>query len=248
MSTVTAFEVPTKVLNDQARVILRDLDAPEKAPRIAELKGLDANFKNGLATELLALEANEADQERAKSAYVKEAGDAQLVAEEGYRWVLELHANARAHLACVEQDPADLPGALRFGHLHSARARGVVYEMRILIPEVEKHVGVLGPHGADAAFIARGKDVLVRLGVEQQEASDAKAAREALTRKVRQGEVRLSRFLRQLVAADEAASTRIPTRKPAFPLDTINAELARQAADKAARLAAAPGSAVSVED
>ncbi|MBI5495259.1 MAG: hypothetical protein HY904_09520 [Deltaproteobacteria bacterium] len=241
MTTIAAFEVSTSVLIDQARTTLRAFQAPEDAPRVAELapEGLKAQeFKADLDKAAKELETVEADQERAKQAYQKEADEDQAVAEEGYRWVLRTHAKARSYLSDVDSDPDDIPGKLRFGHLRSARARGVKYEMLVLLPEVTALAGKLTGVGAGPEFVAEGQDILRRLGVELQETADAKAKREALTRKVRRQEIVTSRVLRKLVAADEAASLARPERAPAFRLDVINAELGRLAAQHEARLVA----------
>jgi hypothetical protein len=121
-----------------------------------------------------------------------------------------------------------------------ARARGVAYELRILLPEAEALKPTLAPFGANDAFIAEGRAVLDKLCVESAEATGAKGRREDVTRKLRQAEAQLTKLLRQLEAADEAAAMERVDAGMRFPLEIIKTERARVEAQRQARLVARP--------
>ncbi|MBI3073998.1 MAG: hypothetical protein HYY84_17965 [Deltaproteobacteria bacterium] len=57
----------------------------------------------------------------------------------------------------MESDPHDVAGRLRFGKLHSSRARGVAYELCILLPEVDALKTVLAPFGVNDALATEGR-------------------------------------------------------------------------------------------
>ncbi len=237
-----SYEVPTKVLIAQARATENALGASATKPRRDALAtvGIDANaLKDLLAAETTKLEKLEADQERAKNTYSRETAEDRAIAEEGYRYKLALEARTRVYIASHEDDD-DLRGRFRFGHLRVARARGVVYELRAVLPEVELMSDRLSAVGIDAAFVARGHDILARLHVEQAESAEAKKERERLTKAVREGELIVSRLLARLVAADEAIALERPAEGTAFGLDIIAAELGRQKAARDARTTANP--------
>lgn len=237
-----SFEVPTKVLIAQARAVVRDLKVEGTQDRRAALAsvGVDAAV---LGQELDAatrtLEELEAEQERAKAGYLREAREDQAIAEEGYRYKLALDARLRAYIA-RHGDDDDVSGRFRFGHLKSARARGVIYELRVVLPEVDAMQGKLADVGVDAAFVARGHDILARLSADTSETADAKDARQTLTRGVRAAEMQVSRLLAQLVAADEAIALESASEGPVFRLDIIRAEVGRVRAARDSRVAASP--------
>lgn len=235
-----SYEVPTKVLIAQARATHDTLAAPATKPRRDALTSVGINadaLKNELATETKKLEQIEAEQERAKSAYSRETAEDRAVAEEGFRYKLSLEARTRAYIA-ARGDQDDLRGRFRFGHLRLARARGVIYELRAVLPEVELMSDRLAEVGIDAAFVARGHDILARLQVEKTESVEAKKERERLTKGVREGELVVSRILARLVAADEALAFEHAEQGTMFGLDIIAAELGRQRAARAARATA----------
>lgn len=236
----SAYEVPTKVLLAQARSTLRELAIDATAPRRAALKelGIDAeNFTAELQSATDALQEIEAEQERAKAHYQHEASEDRAIAEEGYRYKLALDARVRAYIA-TNGDDDGLRNRFRFGQLRVARARGVTYELRIVLPEAQAFKDKLAAVGVDDAFIQKGYDILARLDADRQETTQARAQREKLTRQVREGELRLSRLLAQLVAADEALAVATPAEGRVFRLDLIRAELGRIEAAREERLAA----------
>jgi len=243
MAKQTSYNVPTKVLLEQARITLDQLTAPANADALA---ALDAQ---GLATGTFVADLRratsetaefEVTQERLKEKVLANAKDDQAAAEQGYRWVLRLQGKARHYLATVENDPHDVAGRLRFGELRSARARGVAYELRILLPEVDAVKNVLAPFGVNDALIAEGRAILDKLGVERAESAAARSEQEKATGELRKAEVALARLLDRLVAADEAAAMDRVEVGPRFPLDIIKTERARVEAARQARLVARP--------
>lgn len=251
MTTTGTYEVSTKVLADQGRVLIRQLEASENATRLSELAtfGLKAQeYLPQLKSAVQDLEDAEAEQERAKQAYQKETDEDAVLVDQGYTWVMRLHAIARAYLAGELEDKDDLAGTLRFGHLRVARARGVTYEMRILLPLEEDLLSTLQGFGGGQAFFQEGRDILTKLGVELKETAEAKAVRQKLTRRVRAAEVVASRAYRRLLAADEAAALTRPEKAPVFRLDVISAEIGRLAAARAAKVNANAGTPVTEDD
>lgn len=237
-----SYEVSTKVLIAQARTTERELGVEvTKARRVALSRlGIDADvLKQQLAAATQALEELEAEQERAKAHYLREAREDRALAEEGYRYKLALDARVRAYIA-RHGDQDDLRGRFRFGHLRSARARGVVYELRAVLPEAEMLLPKLKDVGVDEALVAKGYDILSRLAKDQDETAEAKGQRQELTRKVREGEKQVSRLLAQLVAADEAVALENPSEGRVFRLDVIAAERGRIRAAREARATAMP--------
>lgn len=115
---------------------------------------------------------------------------------------------------------------------------GVVYELRILLPEAEEHQARLLPFGVTKEFVGEGRSWQAKLDTERDETTAAKAARKALTRRVRASEMTLSALLRQLEAADETVALERPEAKRWFPLSVINAERGRVNAAREARIAA----------
>lgn len=237
-----SFEVSTKVLVDQGQATLRQLESPQLVGALADLaqEGLVASaFTAALKSEVDSLAKLEADQERAKGAYEREAAQDRALAEQGYAWVLRTHAKVRTYINLVpEAASQDLPSRLRFGHLRSAKARGVVYELRILLPELKALAPQLARVGIDDAYLAVAEKLLTDLAADQKETEDARQHRMTLTANVRKGETEVSRLLNQLQAADAAACLANPTRGPAFGLDVLKAELGRLEAERAARVAA----------
>lgn len=233
------YPVPTRVLIDQGKTTLRDLDLEPFRTRLAALEsfGIEAGYRDSLRQATEALEHVEVEQERAKAAYSREAKEDQAIAEEGYRFKLALDARVRAFIA-ANGDDDDLAGRFRFGQLKSARARGVVYELRIVLPEAEALRDRLASVGVNDELIASGHDILARLGADQQETAAAKSEREALTRRLRAAELELSRHLDRLQRSDEAFALATPDQGPLFRLDLIRAEIARVEAAREARLAA----------
>jgi hypothetical protein len=178
----------------------------------------------------------EAEQERLKQRYLEEAKDDQGVAEEGYRWMLQLSAKARHAMAADEAGKLpDLAGRLRFGKTRVPRMRGVLYNLRVVLPELDELKAELKPYGVDEAFIARGKDILKRAGVERAETAAVKAERERMTRQVRDAELRISRLLHRLDTADAAAAMERPEARRYFTLQLIRTEQARLEAERAVR-------------
>lgn len=236
----TAYQVSTKALCAQGRQMVRALQAEGTRARREALSsvGIDAaELTNKIVAATEQLESLEAEQERAKEAYLQEAREDRAIVEEGYRYKLSLDARARAYIA-AHGDEDNLPGRLRFGHLTRARARGVIYELRAVLPELPALTDKLASVGIDDAFIAKGWDILARLQADKQETEEAKQARMRLTKAVRAGELALSQLLHQLDAADEAITLETPAEGRVFRLEIVEAERARMVA--AQKMAEAP--------
>lgn len=236
----SSFDVPTRVLLDQARAIQNGLSARDNQPGRDALAKVDfdvEDFTARLASAIAETQQTEAEQERAKAAYVKEAGEDREVAERGYRWILRLQARIRMYLAKNSAETDEFSSKFRFGHLRSARARGVAYELRILIPEAHTHRPRLDKF-VSANLLAEGEQLLEELGLSRQETAEAKARRESLTREVRKAEQDLSGLLRELQAADEASALEQADAHRWFTLDVIAAEQGRVTAAREARAAA----------
>ncbi len=246
MTRSTRYDVPTKVLLDQCRVTLDTLAATSNAAWLTELKhqGLDSGeFMRALKNTYEVTIAAEATQEHLKEECAKEARDNQAAAEEGYRWLQRVQARGRNYLATEDVDPADIAGKLRFGKLHNSRARSVMYEMRVILPELADIKATLKPYGLTDALINEGRALLKRLSIELTEAADADTRRRAATKKVREAELTLTRLLDRLLTADESAALERPENEPHFRLDLINAERARVEAMRKLRVAKQPADA-----
>lgn len=234
--------ISTQVLLEQARMSQNLLKAPamrEGRDGIAAAGLKVEAFSSDLAQAIEDGQNSESAQERLKQRYIKEAHDDQDLAKLGYRWVLQLQARVRFAMTSMPED-LDLPGRLRFGQLRVPRARGVVYHLRIILPELETLRDQLAPYGLDADFIAQGHKILADLGIDRAETAEAKAEREAMTRQVRKAEKRLDQLLSMLDAADEAASLARPDARRFFKMEIIHAELARQDAQRLLHQAALP--------
>lgn len=247
MTTQFSHYVSTKVLIEQARSSSNQL----KAPSMRE--GRDGVAAEGLKVETFQADLDqaiedgqnaEATQERLKQKYLHEAHQDQALAQQGYRWVQRLQSKSRFAEASMAEN-LELPSRLRFGKLRSARARGVIYHLRIILPELETLRAQLAPFGIDEAFIAQGYKILADLGVERAETAEAKAEREDMTRQVRKAEKRLDQLLTQLDAADQAAALARPDARRFFSLEIIKAEMARQNAETTLREAPLPSEVVS---
>lgn len=232
-----AYNVATRVLVDQAFVILRLLNVEGTAKRRADLAqvGLDAaDFTNALKTSAKALQLAETLQESAKQSYLREAGEDAVLAEAGYRYKLAFDARVRTHLS-KNEGHEELRGLFRFGKLRSARARSVVYELLITLHEANKLDGMLASSGITPEFLAKGQKILDELEAEKAETAEQKDARMTATEKVRALEIEVSQQLAQLVAADEAIALEEIEEGLVFRLDTIRTEEARLAAARTSR-------------
>lgn len=236
------YDVPTRVLVEQGRISQQQLTLAANAARAGQLStfGLDVEvFAPELKAAADSLADLDAAQERAKSAYLKEAKDDQALAERGYRFKLQLDARVRACIA-TNGDDDNLAGRFRFGHLRIARARGVLHELRIVLPEAMALHAKLKAFGVTEAFIADGQAIAAALGGDK-ESAEAKREREMLTVQVNAEELVLSRLLDRLRQADEGVALDEPALAPVFRLDLIKAELNRIKAAREARLAARTG-------
>jgi hypothetical protein len=232
------FDVPTVVLVDQGRTIYRQLITVANKPRLKLLEtfGIDGGFAGRVGQVVEELATLDAEQERAKAAYTKEAKEDQALAEKGYRFKLKLDARVRAYMAAHDDDD-NLAGRFRFGQLRVARARGVLNELRIVLPEAMALSSKLQGFGVTDAFLAEGQEIVVGLGGASESAA-AKQAREKLTQQVREKELELGQLLDRLRQADEAVALDDPAEAPVFRLDLIKAEVRRVKAAREARLAA----------
>ncbi len=238
-----AFEVPTNVLLEQGRATLGLLEADDTLRGRQALTSIRfdvTGFIDNLRGAIAEGEVAEAEQERAKALVTREHQEDRSLAEAGFRWILRLQARVRRYLVASKKasDAEDLRGVFRFGKLRRARARGVLYELRILIPEAEEQQQTLAPFGLDEAFIEEGRNLLVALGAERSETTAAIAKRNQLTRKVQAAEERLSSLLSQLEQADHTAALETPDARRWFPLDVIASEVGRVNAAREAREAA----------
>lgn len=241
MARTTAFEVSTKVIIAQGEATVTALGLPDNAPAVASLEkeGLPKGFAGRLNVAVRDLIRAESDQERLKAEYLRETKEDKELSERGAKWIKRLQAKARVYLSTQERDTLDLAGQLRFGKLRAPRSRGVIYELRILIPEAHEHQALLG---LDTEFVVEGHDILRLLGIDLKETADVMAQRKAVTEKVRTGELLVTRLLVQLRAADEAAALERDDDKLAFPLTVIATETARaKAAGERRRAAEADG-------
>ena len=139
------------MLLDQGRVTLDELRAGANRPGVEALERLGFNaatVTSDLETALARASAAEADQERAKAAYLTEADEDRALAEQGYRWVQRLQARVRLYGAGNPEASAyEYRSLFRFGQLRAARARSVVYELH-RIPEAEAQKAKLAAVGS----------------------------------------------------------------------------------------------------
>lgn len=226
MARTSTYPVSTLVLIAQAESIVTAMDLPENADAVASLEKekLPKDFSTRLAVAVRELIRAESDQERIKTEYLRETKEDRVLAEQGAKWIKRLQAKARVYLSTRERDELDLAGQLRFGQLRNTASRGVTYELRILIPEAREHRTLLG---LDPAFIVEGYEILRLLGIDLKETAAVKQQRKAMTTRVRQGELAVTRLLGQMRAADESAAFERVNGGLAFPLTIIATEIAR---------------------
>ena len=240
MASDRSYDVSTKVLMDQARLTHSELNAP--ANKALESVGLDLpSFINNLGTATEKLQKFEAGQERAKTELLRELKEDRGLAENGYRWLLRLQSRIRIYLS--ENPTADeyvMRNRFRFGKVKNASARAIVYELRIVLPEVQKMLEELKGVGIDEKFFNEGKKILKQLGIDRDESAEAKADQEKMTREVREAEIKVSQLLRRLVLTDMSAALEHPEGKRWFPLDIIATEMGRIQAELDARVAPIP--------
>ncbi len=235
----TAFAVPTRVLLAQAEELLRQLKAEVNAKRVLALGdfGVDGpKFTKALAVTHAELVGAETAQEGAKGDWGAGIVDDHGRAEAGFRWIGRLHNRVRNHIA-EHGDKEDLAGQFRFGKLPVARTRGVVNELRLLLPECAEHAAKLKPFGVTVAFVAQGQKLLDAMAGKSAGGAAMDVVRDR-TRDVRKAELKLSQHFERLVTADESVAEESADEAPLFRLDLVRAELARVEAVRAARLAA----------
>lgn len=226
MSTTSLFNVPTAVLLDQAAFTLDELRAEASAPTREALaaSGFDpAAYAAKLADALERGRTLEADQERAKANLGQEREEDRAHAERGYRWIRRLHARLRLAEARGDAPGGNLGRRFRFGALPSVRVRGVLYELRILVPELAGLGGVLADHGLDAAFLEEGRSILADLDTDRAETAAATSALNHLTQQVRAVEAELTALIRELRAAREIATLDTGRELPGFSLQILRA-------------------------
>jgi hypothetical protein len=252
MASERSFDVSTKVLIDQTRLTLSELKAPanKKGQDALQSVGCDVpSFITDLDTSVKRLREVESKQERLKVLYLRETKDDRDISERGYRWILRLHSRIRLYLAeNAQADEYDLRTRFRFGKIRMPRARTVVYELRILLPELHSMETELSGVGVTPKFIREGEEILSTLVTEREETAEAKAEREKFTRKVRKFEIQVSRLLRRLELSDEAAALEHAEGKRWFPLDIILTEQGRVKAAREARVTALPEDALSSDE
>ena len=231
MASERSYDVSTKVLSDQARLSLGELKAPANKEGVDALEavGLDVpSFINDLGASTQKLQKVEAAQERAKSELLRELKEDRGLSYEGYRWLLRLQSRVRTYLA--ENPTADeyvLRNRFRFGKVKNAHIRTIVYELRVVLPELKNMLEELAGVGINEKFLNEGKKILKQLGIDREETEEARAEQEKLTREVREAEIEVSQLLRRLVLTDISASLEHPEAKRWFPLNIIAAEMGR---------------------
>lgn len=117
--------------------------------------------------------------------------------------------------------------------------RGVVNELRLLLPECQEHADKLKPFGFSAKFVAEGQKLLDAMAGKSAAGAAMDVVRDR-TRDVAKAELALSQLFERLVAADESVAEETAGAAPLFRLDLVKAEVARVEAMRAARLAAQP--------
>lgn len=239
--TTAAFRVPTRTLIAQALETERRLDAPANAERAQVLSrnGLDAGtFLADLKRATQELQQAEAEQERLKTACQHVRRQTAEAAREGKRWMLLLHARARAKIAAAGAfDELNLRERLRFGELKNDRPITVGRELVLLVLNARPLQPQLEAYGVDDAFVQQGEQCLHGLVAGLRESTAVLAKQKQATRRVREAEKNLSRLLRQLEAADEAAALE-HDGSTEFGLHVVRAELRRKKAAYKARLEA----------
>lgn len=239
MAKKTRFNVSSKTIIAQGRETVAQLLASSNKDALVALStlGFDgATFVPSLETAVSALAHAKGAQEMQKQVYLAETRDDQVLVQAGYRWNQELAARARYFMACTDDDTRDIAGLLRFGKLHSARARGVRYQLEAIIPHVIALSPDLAKVGVTADFAAKGKEILAGLAVEQKETAAAAERRRELTEQVGEYELRVSQLLFELTQAEEALALIDPTYGVRFGLQYIRSEQARVEAARQARL------------
>ena len=68
----------------------------------------------------------------------------------------------------------------RFGKVTNGNARSVVYELRIVLPEVKKMLDDLSCVGVNDKFYNEGRKILKQLGIERDESAEVKAEKKSL--------------------------------------------------------------------
>ena len=235
----TRFPVPTKVLSSQCQTISNQLIAPANADRVKGLAefGFDAaKFGKEFAAAVAELTQAKTDQEGTKGDYLSDAGLDQVTADLGFKWKHRLDARVRVYIG-EHGDAEDLAGQFRFGKLPAARARGVLTELRIVLPECKEHAAKLKPYGVTDAFVAEGQKLADKLG-GTKESTQSLELRKKQTKALHAVELKVSRMLDRLRTVDEAYAEEHEDQAPVFRLDLIRTELARVKALREARQAA----------
>ncbi|MCP4504750.1 MAG: hypothetical protein GY822_33005 [Deltaproteobacteria bacterium] len=222
------YSVATPILLAQGEALVRQLNAPATAPRRELLKsvGIADAFANELKDATSGLFDLEGKQERMKSTVSNETREDREAAEAGYRFKLALDGRVRTYLAKHDENE-DYAQTFRFGKMRSPRARGVAYELRMVLPEAEMRVSKLAAVGIDTAFIEKGKAILAKLDDERQETFKVREERKVLTKQLEDAELVLSRLMSELVAADDVVSLEHLDEEPLFVLNVIRTEEAR---------------------
>ncbi len=237
----TAYPVPTRVLLAHAEVLLRQLKAEVNTKRVADLAefGLEGTeFTKQLVAANAALVGAETAQEGAKGDWGAGIVDDQGRAEAGFRWIGRLHNRVRNYVK-AKGNHDDLTGQFRFGKLPAPRSRGVVNELRLLLPECKEHAEKLKTFGVTAKFVAEGQMLLDGMAGKSAAGAAMDVVRNR-TGDVRDAELKLCQLFERLVTADESVAEETATEAPLFRLDLVRAEMARDAAMRAARQAAQP--------
>ena len=237
MSTGSLFNVPTVVLLDQAKAVLDEFRSPSTADIRHYMR--EAGFDpDRLADDLRrAYERGhqlEAAQERAKQLVREEREEDRLAAEQGFQWIRRLHARLRLADAEGALDHVDVGRRFRFGHLPAARVRGVVYELRILMPLVHQLGDSLADYGVDAAFRREGDLRLAAVVRDRAETIDAQAERERLTEAVREAEAELVRLLRRIRSIRQIVSLDSGRELRGFALGKLRRYVGRPPAEPVA--------------
>lgn len=234
MTTTSLFNVPTAVLLDQAAFTLDELRAAASAPIRDALRASGFDVDDYITRLSAAIDAGntlEAEQERAKAAVDQEREEDRALAQQGYRWIQRLHARLRMAEARGAMPGTNLGRRYRLAALRRPRVRGVLYKLRILLPELAGDLAALHGFGVTRALYAEGQHILDALTQDRRETAAAISTREQLTVQVREIEATITALLRELRAARDIAALDTGRTLTGFSLQILRAYNARSRGD-----------------
>jgi|GEM_PF-1899378 len=232
----------TKLIIAQARASLAALDAHRGSSRRQALEGIGigddfASRLQGATTDLIDAKAQqERLQVDAEVAYDELSEEA----ERGYRYLQGFWARLHVLEAQGDVDMHDIRRRFVVGDVRRARARGVLFALKVVLPEMADARDLLARVGVDDDYIEHGYAIVEALGAERKESADLVKARMDTTRNVQTAEDAVLQLLHQLAYADEAIALEIPDEGPIFDLKLLHTERRRVEAEREARVMAQP--------